>query len=354
MRNNQRDVSKFFERGVAILSFDAEQIWGYLDLLNEWGFRKQFPDTLAAYDKLLEAVCSARISATWFVVGGMSLSGSAGGNDPRMAGLPRHWTAFVPAGNEMTRPLWYRRPFVERIRDASPRQEIGLHGGLTHLVWTDPLATTESLECELTEGIRALEQLSVAPRSFSYPRSQDAHIDLLPAHGIRCYRGRTPVLSYQLGRTLPGAILRMLDELRAATPPPVWPEEVLPGLWNIPSSSFLYPIGTWRSRAVPLWTRVERFRRGLEAAARYRGIFHFCLHPANLSESPGGFSMFHHMLERLARARDRGDIEILTVDEVASRVQNLRERAGLADVSTKDVPAGNTNERATTIREIRG
>jgi hypothetical protein len=77
---------------------------------------------------------------------------------------------------------------------------------------------------------------------------------------------------------------------------------------------------------VPLRARVERFSLGLAAAARLRGIFHYCLHPENLTESPQGFSMFEDILERLIRARDRGDVEILTMCDVAARLERGRER----------------------------
>ena len=315
-----------FERGVAVLSFDTEQIWGHMDLLDEAQFQKHYPGSFLAHDILLRCLSSAGISATWFVVGGMALGGSDGTRDRRMAGLPASWTARVPEGNETTKPLWYCPALVKKLRDAAPQQEIGLHGGLTHLIWTSSDATPDVLKLELAGGAAALDEAHVRPCSFSFPRDQEAHHALLPECGIRCFRGRTPVLSYKLGRTLPGALLRILDELRFATPPPVWPQEFRPGLWNIPSSLFLYPIGPARARVVPLKTRIERFRRGLEAAVRYRGIFHFCLHPENLAESPHGFSMFEEILDRLVRTRDRGDLEVLTMAGVADRMERLREQ----------------------------
>ena len=323
-RSRRCDATRVFERGVAILSFDTEQIWGHLDLLNDAQFERQYPGVFRAHENLLTCLSSAGVSATWFVVGGMTLGQCEGAQDARMAGLPARWTAVVPSGGEATLPLWYRPSFVRRLREASPYQEIGLHGGLTHLIWTGPHVTPDVLRCELAEGITALEQAHIRPCSFSFPRDQEAHHQLLPAHGIRCFRGRTPVLSYRLGRTLPGAALRILDELRRLTPPPVWPYESLPGLWNIPSSLFLYPIGRTRTRVAPLRTRVERFRLGLEAAIRYRGIFHFCLHPDNLAESPDGFAMFEEILEQLVRMRDCGNLEILTMAEVAERMERLR------------------------------
>jgi hypothetical protein len=321
MTYDQHDLNRKFQRGVVILSLDTEQIWGYLDLMSEQQFRSRYPNTPAVHEKLLTCLRAAGVSATWFVVGGMTLCSSKGAQDPRMAGLPLGWIAKIPDGCEITNPLWYRRSFVERLRTASPAQEIGLHGGLTHFIWTDALATPDVIERELGEGVRALERALVRPRSFSFGREQEAYHELLPAHGIRCYRGRTGSLAHRLGPTVPGALLRVFDELVRARPAPVWPLETLPGLWNIPSSLFLYPIGPSRTKVVALRSRVERFTSGLEAAARYHGIFHFCLHPENLAESRHGFSMFDDILDRLIRSRERGDVEILTMGEVAARME---------------------------------
>ena len=320
------DVCRQFERGVVILSFDTEQIWGYLDLFSEREFNRRYPDALEAQTRLLASVADAGVSATWFIVGGMTLCRAAGPKDRRMAGLPIEWTTKIQPGLEATRPLWYRRSFVERLRSVRPVQEVGLHGGLTHLIWTDPLATRNVVEWELAQGVQALEEALVHPLSFSFGRELEAYHDLLPAHGIRCYRGRTVTRAFQLGQTISGKLARLLDELRCSTPPPVWPEETLPGLWNIPSSLFLYSIRPSRTRVVGLRSRIERFRRGVAAAARHQGIFHFCLHPENLTESPQGFLMFEEMLEHLIRTRDKGDIEILTMGEVAARMERARNR----------------------------
>jgi hypothetical protein len=326
MQYEPYDPRKSFERGAVILSFDTEQMWGYFDRLNEQQFQCRYPNTLEAHERLLACLCAAGVSATWFVVGGMTLPQSDGARDLRMAGLPEAWTVRIPAGREATAPLWYRRSFVDRLREAQPFQEVGLHAGLTHLIWSDTRATQDVVKRELTEGVKALEQALLPPLSFSFGREQEAYHQLLPKFGLRSYRGRTPVLACQLGPTLPGALLRALDELTRSTPPPVWPVETLPGLWNIPSSLFLYPIGPSRTRVLALRSRLERFSRGVEAAARHRGIFHFCLHPENLAESRHGFSLFADLLEYLTRSRGRGDVEILTVSQVAARMERTREK----------------------------
>ena len=331
----KQDTSPLFDRGVVILSIDTEQIWGYFDHMTEPQFHSRYPAAMEAHEKLLARLCDARIGATWFMVGGMALMGSRGAVDDRMAGLPPDWIAAIPDASETTAPLWYRQSFVSSLHCARPRQEVGLHGGLTHFIWTDARAAREVVAWELAEGVRALKRSSIQPVSFSFGREQEAHYDLLPAHGIRCFRGRTPVLASQLGRTLPGALLRAADELLRVGPPPVWPDEVLPGLWNIPSSLFLYPIGSSRTAVLPLRSRIKRFSRGIEAAARCRGIFHYCLHPENLTESRLGFSLLDELLERLDRARSTGDVEVLTVGEAASRAEHAAACARLrSDVAS--------------------
>lgn len=306
-----------FDRGIATLSFDTEQIWGYVDIFAERQFTERYPGAIEAHDQLLDRLIKGNIRATWFVVGAMTLPGSQGGRDERMDGLPHSWISKVPAGTEQTAPLWYRRSFFERLKQANPKQEIGLHGGLAHVVWDHPEVSREVAERELAQGVRAMKEAGVTPLTFSHPRERERYHDLLPKYGIRCYRSRTPTLAFRLGRGLPGAALRLADEMRRAVPPPVWPEKKKNGLWTVPASLFLYPIGQSRNRLVALGSRVERFRKGLEAAARHKGVFHYCFHPDNLTESPDGFSMLDDMLESLTRARDAGDIEICAMGDIA-------------------------------------
>src|SRR5262245_38375497 len=78
-----------------IISIDTEQIWGHFDLFGESEFRRRYPDSTSIHDRLLHCLCAAGISATWTVVGGLSLAGSQGAADPLFTGLPRQWVARV-------------------------------------------------------------------------------------------------------------------------------------------------------------------------------------------------------------------------------------------------------------------
>jgi len=284
---------------------------------------------------VLDRFCAARIKATWALVGALTLDGMAGPGDPRLQGLPENWTAKIPAAFEVTSSVWFRRSFARRLKQADPPQDVGLHGGLTHLVWTDPWSTIDAINRELAGGIDALREISIQPRSFIFCRQQISCLELLRPLGICCYRGNPAAQSARSESQIPRAIHRVLEELRRTTPPVVWPTETLPGLWNIPGSLSLYPIGRFRTSVVPMRSRIERVRRGLEAAVSCGGIFHYWFHPDTLAEGSGGLSMLDAILEILIRAREAGRIEILTMAEVADRMESRRERplASAYDVS---------------------
>ncbi len=308
-------------RGTVLVTLDTEQIWGYLDCLTEREFQESFPRAVETAPKLLDLFCQAGLRATWTVVGALSLEGTGGAADSRFRDLPKEWVGRVPGGDIRTAPFWYARRFVEAIRDALPRQEIGLHGGLTHLCWGSPPRPADVLRREIQRGIRALEQIGVTPRSFTFPRDIEAHHELLAEHGIRCYRGRSPSWGHRAGRNLFGGVVRLLAEVSRSPAPVVWPEEKMPGLWNIPSSLSLYRTSEQRARLAPLASRVARVREGIERAARTGGIFHYYLHPENVTESAAALPVFEEIIGLFAAARDRGDVEVMTMSEVVDRLE---------------------------------
>src|SRR5437879_141254 len=121
MRHFDGNASAEFERAVVVISLDAEQIWGYLDLLDERRFCRRYPNVTGAYDRVLDRFCAAGVSATWALVGGLSLDGMEGPQDARLQGLPQDWIATIRAGTEACAPVWYRRTFAQRLRAAHPK-----------------------------------------------------------------------------------------------------------------------------------------------------------------------------------------------------------------------------------------
>lgn len=319
-----------FQRGVAVISIDTEQIWGHFDLMDEIDFQARYPDTRAVHDRLLALLCDAGVSATWTVVGLLASEGSRGKVDSRVTGLPSFWTQHIPPGTEATRPLWYARSFIRRLQRARIQQDIGIHGGLTHLIWAGTRVTKSMLARELRAGIAVLQEQGIYPESFVFPRDLEAHHAVLRDLGIRCYRGRAPICSERLRFNLAGSMVRAGEELLKLTPPVVFPREFLPGLWNLPASMFLYSLNQTRCRLIPARLRVERTKRGLEAAARCNGVFHLGLHPENLAESRFAFSTFESIIEEICRYRDAGDIEVLTMAGAIDRIASERNERALA------------------------
>jgi hypothetical protein len=312
--------STTFKGGAVVISIDTEQIWGHFDQMTEDDFSRRYPDACSVNDRMLKSICAANISATWDVVGGLSLESCDGPRDNRVAGLPEEWVQRIPAGDERSQPLWYRRRFVTAIRDVTPSQEVALHGGLTHMIWRTSKTSSETLFCELLRGFEALERLNLRPRSFVFPRDIEGHHELLAKAGLQCYRGRAPIASEWLGLNVVASLTRAAEEVAALTPPPIWPRQRLPGLWNIPASLSIYCMGRARSRWVPLHLRLRRIRLGVEAAIRQNGIFHLALHPENLAESPEAFETFEAILSYFNGAREQG-VTILTMGQALDRAR---------------------------------
>ena len=73
------------EPGIVVVSIDTEQIWGYLDCLNEAAIRSAIPRRAGSPPKLLARLCAAGVRATWLVVGGLALRRDGPGLGPRVS-----------------------------------------------------------------------------------------------------------------------------------------------------------------------------------------------------------------------------------------------------------------------------
>ena len=134
---------------------------------------------------------------------------------------------------------------------------------------------------------------------------------MLREHGFTVYRGPDPAW-YEDGRW-PRPVKRLghlADVVLARCPPVGLPEEVLPGLWNLPGSMIYFPMHG-RRRHIPLSRRVVRAVKGLDAAAERRRIFHLWFHPTNLAfEMNAMFDGLRQIFERAAAMGRSGDLAI--------------------------------------------
>jgi len=150
------------------------------------------------------------------------------------------------------------------------------------------------------------------------------HVEVLKEYGFDCYRG--PESEQYVGSNLPHLFKRLgnlWDVVIAAKPPTVLPEYTEAQLWNIPGSMIYFPMHGLR-RYIPVSRRVKRAIKGLNAAAEERRVFHLWFHPTNFAdETEAMFGGLRQILERASLLRDRDELKISSMSEVASASLSL-------------------------------
>lgn len=324
------------ERGVFTLSLDLELIWGTLDLFGADGFRRRCEiERQVVVDRLLTLLAEFQIPATWCVIGHLFLDRCYRENGRKHPGIvrPRHarsrgdWFAADPDGTEEDAPLFLGRSLVEKVRACPIPQEIGAHS-FSHVIFGDPGCSRETAQGEVRACVAAALDMGISLRSFSFPRNQVGHLEVLAEQGFRCFRGPEPRW-YQDPR-MPDLVRRLAhlwDVLVVAEPPVVLPRRAREGIFDIPGSMVYLPIHGIR-RLIPVSWRVRRAVRGLEAAARDRRIFHLWAHPTSFADETD--AMFHglrRILEHVRLLRDRNLIRVVSMDAVAALVEPVMRRS---------------------------
>jgi peptidoglycan/xylan/chitin deacetylase (PgdA/CDA1 family) len=314
------------DRGVFTLSLDFELIWGTLDRGVETYREACEREHAYVVDRLLALLAEYEISATWCTLGHLFLESCAARDGVKHPEIvpPRHawvadWFAQDPCGSEQTDPIFYGKSLVDRVVACEVPQEVGCHS-FSHPIFGDPGCSRETAETELAECVRLARERGIEMQSFAFPRNRVGHLDVLREHGFSVYRGPDPAW-YEDGRW-PRPVKRLghlLDVVAARRPPVVLPEEVLPGLWNLPGSMIYFPMHG-RRRHIPLSVRVARASKGLDAAARKRRVFHLWFHPTNLAfETDAMFDGLRRIFERASNLRGEDRLWILPMRDVVAR-----------------------------------
>lgn len=320
-------------RPTLIISLDKELIWGSFDHTPPEVFAARNPDPRRIVVDLLRLLDEREVPATWAVVGHLFLGSCERGPHgphpelvrPRYRWYSGDWLQADPCTNRAQDPLWYGDDIVESILGARTPQEIGCHS-FSHLVFGDPGCSVEAADSDLAACVEVARARGIALRSFVFPRNAEGHHDRLRKHGFIAFRGQDPTWF----RSLPGPTQRaghFLDEMTGAPPPVATPREVLPGLWDLPGSMIFMPRHGVR-RFIPLAARVRKARAGLARARREGKIFHLWFHPFNLASDPQGlFPALAAILDEAVGLRDRGELDIRTMGDIASGLNGERARA---------------------------
>lgn len=315
------------ERGVFTLSLDLELIWGTLDLLGPEAFRGRCEiERRIVIDRLLALFVQFEIPATWFVIGHLFLDrcyAESGRKHPEIvrpqhAWCPGDWFEHDPDGTETQAPVFLGRSLVEKIRSCSVPQEIGSHS-FSHVIFGDAGCSRETARSEIDACIKVGRQMGLSMQSFSFPRNQVGHLEVLAESGFACFRGPEP--SWYRSPRVPAAIQRvahLLDVVTVAQPPVALPTRTPEGLIEIPGSMVYFPAHGLR-RLIPVSWRVRRALKGLDAAVHEHRVFHLWMHPTNLTdEMEAMFEGLRQILEDVSRLRARGCLDVMPLAAVAS------------------------------------
>ena len=207
------------ETGSFCISIDLERAWGIWDQPDSIYFERcaRLEEDIVA--RLLEMFALHDISATWAVVGHL-LERS---DDPK----------------RREESLWFGLKDIEKIRAATPLQDIGTHG-YSHIYCGD--ATDAEFAEDLKRARRVHDAHGMPFGSMVFPRNHVGNLEMLKANGIKVVRGVDYGIHMTIRKVLghwPGRIANLLDKFiplpAAVVNPIVHPD----GLVELPGSMLL-------------------------------------------------------------------------------------------------------------------
>jgi hypothetical protein len=102
---------------------------------------------------------------------------------------------------------------------------------------------------------------------------------------------------------------------------PVRPEEILPGLWNIPGNHFFLPRKGIR-KILPRGGQALRAKRCIDKAVRTGQLYHMWFHPFDLlTDSNAMFSGLETVFDHARCLREKGLLDILTMADYARSLE---------------------------------
>ena len=300
-----------------IISLDVELIWGYISEPTNKVISLMKNDNRkvrSCIDTLLNLFKKHNITATWAVVGHLFLDHCEkedGIPHRSMQGFKDDWYSCDPCTDIQRDPLYYGKDIIEKILSNRIEHEIGYHS-FSHVIFSE--CSREVAEAEIKEGIKLAKEFGIALKSFVFPENKIGHVDILRENGFKIYRGEN------LGRYNPNQsfLIRKfnggIDKMIAPPVEPKW----MDGIWEIPSSMYFCDPQI-------KFSVLPKAKIGLYRAIRAKKVFHVFLHPHNLLMYPSLEDDLDKFLGTVAKKRDEGKIEVLTMGEFADVLNRKNE-----------------------------
>lgn len=280
--------------GKFVISLDFEMFWGVDDTRSIAGYGRNVLGEWDAVPRMLARFRAHGIQATWATVGAIMCRDYREWRTRRPiktppAGAPAPCADLEDALVKQHPKLFFARPLVERILETDG-QELATHT-YSHFYCKDKNATPAAFVEDLARAGNLAAEMGAGFRSIVFPRNQirPEFLAVLPAAGIRVYRGNSPHWLYRNGDAVPGGmagrIMRFADAFVPLSGSSCRRAKTDGTLVNVPASAFLY---AWSALAEPLIAlRLHRIKQGMTEAARTGALFHLWWHPHNFGINLG-------------------------------------------------------------------
>ncbi len=281
------------DKGVFTISIDFEMAWGYADREITRELKRKIGKEPEIVKRLLFLFDKYEIPATWAVVSKL---------------LDKH--------DDCDNGLWYDTcGLVRSVAEAKVKHEIASHS-YAHIIYGDKNTSLDAARTDIAKAAEIHGQSGYSFKSFVFPRNQEGFHDELKKAGIKAFRGET-IFPYQ---SLPkpfDKFGRMLDYYlpAAKTAAPARHES---GLVNIPDCMLLLHRKGLRRMILPQ-VMINKIMYGIKAAIERKQVFHLWFHPFNFTyETRAQFRIFEEGLKYAVGQREKGELEIMTMGEIAS------------------------------------
>lgn len=264
--------------------------------------RTQVPIILRNFDNF-------SIPATWATVGHLFLKECArGSNGLAHSEMPRcshfnnlweftsgDWYQHDPCTDFRRNPAWYAPDLIENIASSKSRHELACHG-FSHIGF-GPYCPDHVVAAELDACIEVMKPYGLRPTSLIFPGNHLGKLDVIAAKGFKSIRAF----------------------------PVTWAEISLPlrhetGLWWVLGSVDI----DIASGAINLHKRLDRLKKYVQRAIQSQMNAHFWFHPSMPLVQLE--TMLFPLLRYCADMREKGEIDILTMEGLVAETERLMAR----------------------------
>jgi peptidoglycan/xylan/chitin deacetylase (PgdA/CDA1 family) len=300
-----------------VISLDFEMFWGVEDTQSIASYGPNVLGEWQAIPLMLARFRAHRVNVTWATVGAIMCRDyrewRARRRTETQSGLAPAPHADVEDTLVREYPkLFFARPLVERILETEG-QELATHT-YSHFYCKDEDATPAGFLDDLARASSLAAEIGAGFRTIVFPRNQISpeFLAVLPAAGIRVYRGNAHHWLYRNGDAVPGGtagrIMRFADAFLPLSGSCCRREQIDGALVNVPASAFLYARS---ALAAPLMAmRLHRIKQGMTEAARTGALFHLWWHPHNFGVNLGAnLAMLEEILLHYRRLADTHGME---------------------------------------------